>query len=464
MPDAIKSVDVPSVHGVVVLNPDGTTISGGSSGGGTEYTDGAATPASPKGGIPVFNNAGTITAVSNTNPLPISVKQLNGTTISTGNGTTDAGTQRVTLSSDGTVGISQTTPGTTNKVTLGSDVVHTIVDSGTTAVTQGTATNLKTQAECYQGGSAVAAGNPLQVSLANHAANATAVKVNIASGGIASGGIASGAIASGAIAAGAIAAGATSIAANEDDASAGGDRMVKVAAVRLDTPVSGANVSASGDYLPLFTDSYGKLWTASNQTEDAAHASGDRGSFVLAVRTDSAAASSGTTGDYEALHTDANGKLWTNAEISVALPAGTNAIGKLAANSGVDIGDVDVTSITNGSLNGPGAPTIDSYTKVAISAVTGTNQQLIAAPGVNKQIWVYGIGFTCSVAGTVAIQDEDETAITGVMSFAQYSGPLNPPSGNFAMPLWKVATNKALEADVTTATINGWIAYAIVSV
>lgn len=33
----------------------------------------------------------------------------------------------------------------------------------------------------------------------------------------------------------------------------------------------------------------------------------------------------------------------------VALPAGTNAIGKLAANSGVDIGDVDVTSVTPGT-------------------------------------------------------------------------------------------------------------------
>jgi hypothetical protein len=31
------------------------------------------------------------------------------------------------------------------------------------------------------------------------------------------------------------------------------------------------------------------------------------------------------------------------------LPAGTNAIGKLAANSGVDIGDVDVTSVTPGT-------------------------------------------------------------------------------------------------------------------
>ena len=32
-----------------------------------------------------------------------------------------------------------------------------------------------------------------------------------------------------------------------------------------------------------------------------------------------------------------------------ALPAGTNSIGKLAANTGVDIGDVDVTSIVPGS-------------------------------------------------------------------------------------------------------------------
>lgn len=36
-------------------------------------------------------------------------------------------------------------------------------------------------------------------------------------------------------------------------------------------------------------------------------------------------------------------------DIVAALPSGANAIGKLAANSGVDIGDVDVTSIAAGS-------------------------------------------------------------------------------------------------------------------
>jgi len=45
-------------------------------------------------------------------------------------------------------------------------------------VTQTTATNLRAQAESYQGGTAVGSANPLQVTLANTAANATAVKVD----------------------------------------------------------------------------------------------------------------------------------------------------------------------------------------------------------------------------------------------------------------------------------------------
>jgi len=43
---------------------------------------------------------------------------------------------------------------------------------------------------------------------------------------------------------------------------------------------------------------------------------------------------------------DAGGSI--TVDVGTALPAGTNAIGKLAANSGVDIGDVDVTSVTPG--------------------------------------------------------------------------------------------------------------------
>jgi len=56
-----------------------------------------------------------------------------------------------------------------------------------------------------------------------------------------------------------------------------------------------------------------------------------------------------------------------------ALPAGTNAIGKLAANSGVDIGDVDILSIAAGTnLIGGTFPTPSGASAQALSNDTST--------------------------------------------------------------------------------------------
>lgn len=112
----------------------------------------------------------------------------------------------------------------------------------------------------------------------------------VASGAFASGSIASGAIASGAIAAGAIAAGATSIAENEDVGSASGDRGVKMLVIQRATP---ADTAADLDY------SFPQM---------------------------------------------SAGRLWASATIDAALPAGTNAIGKLASNTGVTIGAVEIAA------------------------------------------------------------------------------------------------------------------------
>lgn len=62
--------------------------------------------------------------------------------------------------------------------------------------------------------------------------------------------------------------------------------------------------------------------------------------------------------------------------ITNALPAGTNAIGKLAANSGVDIGDVDVTSV----IAGVGATNLGK----AIDAVAGATDTGVAILAVRK--------------------------------------------------------------------------------
>lgn len=74
--------------------------------------------------------------------------------------------------------------------------------------------------------------------------------------------------------------------------------------------------------------------------EDTAHVTGDKLTLAGAVRRDTAASGTDVTGDRATINVDANGKLWTNAEITSALPAGTN-----------NIGDVDVLSIAAGDNN-----------------------------------------------------------------------------------------------------------------
>lgn len=77
---------------------------------------------------------------------------------------------------------------------------------------------------------------------------------------------------------------------------------------------------------------------------------------------------------------------------------------------------------------------------------------------------MYGVTFTVNAAGTVSFQDEDDTAISGIMPFATNSGLAIAPSGNFSMPLWKLGTDKDLEVDIVTSELDGWLDYAIVSV
>lgn len=138
--------------------------------------------------------------------------------------------------------------------------------------------------------------------------------------------------------------------------------LVQVQRVKI---ALGADNTYSGDLGPGQTTMANSLPVAiaSNQTavpvsvpagtttiakaEDDASANADVGVAILAVRKATPANTSGTDGDYEFLQMSV-GRLWTSTVVDTALPAGTNAIGKLAANNGVDIGDVDVTSISAG--------------------------------------------------------------------------------------------------------------------
>lgn len=99
---------------IVTAIVDGSGNQITSFGGGTQYTDGGTPPTHPIGPTLEFNNAGTWATVGSANPLPVSatfspsgtqdinLKQINGNTTSTGNGTAGTGVQRVTIASDNT--------------------------------------------------------------------------------------------------------------------------------------------------------------------------------------------------------------------------------------------------------------------------------------------------------------------------------------------------------------------------
>jgi hypothetical protein len=103
----------------------------------------------------------------------------------------------------------------------------------------------------------------------------------------------------------------------EDAAHASGDAGVMLLAVRSDT--FAALAGTTGDYIPLTTDSVGRLWVSGTVLEDAAHASGDAGHFVLGVQSLTRTSRS-ADGDYTPVAVDAAG-----AQFVAAVPEGNSA-------------------------------------------------------------------------------------------------------------------------------------------
>ena len=155
----------------------------------------------------------------------------------------------------------------------------------------------------------------------------------------------------------------------------------------------------------------------------------------------------------------------TGAATQATLAAVQTAVETLARIVAGNEAQVDVITLP-GAVQGPGNPTVDSYTSAPVNLAASTaDQVLVAQPAGGKQIWVYGLYMMAdTAAGTVALQDEDNTPLSGVMAISDEGGWVLPMSGNFAMPWIKVATAKALECDTGACTIDGIICYGIVSI
>jgi len=246
--------------------------------------------------------------------------------------------------------------------------------------------------------------------------------------------------------------------------------------------------------------------TTIGKAEDSASADADVGVPAMARRTATPADTSGADLDYEMLQMD-NGRLWASATIDAALPAGTNAIGKLAANSGVDIGDVDVTSITGVTMSNAaiqttgdeahdaadaGNPikiggraqeptaqpdevanddrvdalfdragrlaTYQGYPRIYanINDSTSGNNTIIAAQAAGKKILITSVVVVSD--GTVDVRFEsgaDGTALTGQIPLQAREGfSANDPHG-----LFETAAATLLNLELSaTINVHGWVA------
>lgn len=184
---------------------------------------------------------------------------------------------------------------------------------------------------------------------------------------------------------------ATNLGKAEDAAHASGDTGIMALAVRKDT--AAISSGTTGDYEPLSTDALGRLRVEISgpgaadsilKAEDAAHASGDVGPAVMAVRQDTDAAGSGTDNDYECLKVT-GGRLKTQAKQVAVTDGGTTPSKTISAAS------TNATSVkaSAGNLYGLHASNINAavrylklYNKASAPTVgTDTPVMTLAIPG-----------------------------------------------------------------------------------
>lgn len=163
--------------------------------------------------------------------------------------------------------------------------------------------------------------------------------------------------------------------------------------------------------------------------------------------------------------------------ISNALPAGTNAIGKLAANSGVDIGDVDVTSVIPGTTatslgkaedaghtsgdTGVMALAVRRDADTTLADTTGDYAPLqVNAAGSLKVAITSGAGSGGTSIADAAAFTRATTSVTPVAGVVETSAPTLTNGNTGAVSL---TTGGAMRVAVTSGGITGAVEDAVAS-
>lgn len=145
---------------------------------------------------------------------------------------------------------------------------------------------------------------------------------------------------------------------------------------------------------------------ANVKAEDSASADGDNLTPVAAMRQDTPSNTSGTDGDYEPLRVSA-GRLWASAKIDTALPAGTNVIGHTINDSG------STTAVT-----GNVAGTIADAANVTFGAKADAKSSATDSTAITAmQIWKE-ISFMLQNPASVAVTNAGTFAVQAAITAA----------------------------------------------
>ena len=188
--------------------------------------------------------------------------------------------------------------------------------------------------------------------------------------------------------------------------------------------------------------------------EDAAHSSGDKGVFALAVRKDTAAALVGTDGDYSPLLTDADGRLHVNVGSSVATAANQSTeIASLASIDGkitaVNTGAVVIASsaLPSGASTAAKQPALGtagsaSADVITVQGITSMTALKVDGSAVTQPVSVASIpSHAVTNAGTFVVQI-DGSALTSLqliddVVYAEDAAHSSGDKGIFALAVRK---------------------------
>ena len=200
-----------------------------------------------------------------------------------------------------------------------------------------------------------------------------------------------------------------------------------------------------------FTPATTKVMMAGFEFDDVAPDSvneGDAGAARMSANRNIYIQVRDAAGNERGLNIGASGD--ASVTIVSALPAGTNAIGKLAANSGVDIGDVDILSIAAGD-NNIGNVDIVTMPNVTLAAGTNTNEVVgdaaddAAAAGNPVRIGGFMKNFDGTDPGTVSAED-DAASLTTDNNRRLYVNDVHPRFWSVSADYGSAQTNASVKA------------------